>query len=543
MRDHEIIGKIGQQDADHDVQLAHGHQQSAPLGRRDLGDIHRADDGSRRPRRRRPASGKTAAHTSSTPRRSHGGNQEQHRQQRQHRPPAPPIRRPPGQQSANHRADQGAGDGEPEQVVVQAENRPQAPSCRKSRRCRSQTATSPGGHDGADHEDSPAAAADARGGRFRRECSLHIQGPSSASGGDSSYPPQASKHLCGQTTEAPPTATPPSQRKKISAYQFQASAQPSAAITNSTASTASTGRRPQRSAGRPMSSDPSIVPMSKLDTVKTQHEIRQAKRALDQVVGAGDHDRIKAKEEGAQRGHHGAEQQGAVRRWRSKDSMTGVSVATGACIIRARIDGQHRAAIVAGVVPDSNLLTKPGNRSPGRPPLRLLTPRLSPLALGPMEYVNLGSSGVKVSRLCLGCMTYGSRKWREWVLEEQESRPFIRQAIEAGINFFERQTCIRSASARRSLGAPSRSSARRATASCATKVFNAMGSDPNQRGLSRKQITTRDRRQPAPPAASITSTSTRSTASTTTTPIEETLEALNDVVRAGKARYIGASSM
>ena len=54
-----------------------------------------------------------------------------------------------------------------------------------------------------------------------------------------------------------------------------------------------------------------------------------------------------------------------------------------------------------------------------------------------MEYVNLGSSGVKVSRICLGCMTYGARKWREWVLEEQESRPLIRQAIEAGINFFD----------------------------------------------------------------------------------------------------------
>ncbi len=54
-----------------------------------------------------------------------------------------------------------------------------------------------------------------------------------------------------------------------------------------------------------------------------------------------------------------------------------------------------------------------------------------------MEYVNLGSTGMKVSRLCLGAMTYGSKKWREWVLEEEESRPFIRRALEAGINFFD----------------------------------------------------------------------------------------------------------
>jgi predicted aldo/keto reductase-like oxidoreductase len=80
-----------------------------------------------------------------------------------------------------------------------------------------------------------------------------------------------------------------------------------------------------------------------------------------------------------------------------------------------------------------------------------------------MEYVNLGSTGLKVSRICLGTMTYGSKKWREWVLEEEESRPFYRRAIEAGINFLTPRMCIRWASAKRSPGARSRSMGRRGT--------------------------------------------------------------------------------
>ena len=120
----------------------------------------------------------------------------------------------------------------------------------------------------------------------------------------------------------------------------------------------------------------------------------------------------------------------------------------------------------------------------------------------------------------------------------------IRRAIEAGINFFDTADMY-------SLGVSEEIPGRalkefgpsRDRVVIATKVFNAMGDDPNQRGLSRKHILHAHRRQPAPSAAPTTWTSTRSTVSTPQTPIEETLEALDDVVRAGKALYIGASSM
>ena len=160
-----------------------------------------------------------------------------------------------------------------------------------------------------------------------------------------------------------------------------------------------------------------------------------------------------------------------------------------------------------------------------------------------MEYVNLGSSGVKVSRICLGCMTYGSRKWREWVLEEQEGRPLIRQAIEAGINFFDTADVYSLGASEEILGrALKEFGPPRDRLVVATKVFGVMGDAPNQRGLSRKHIFDAiddslrrlqmeyvdlyqiHRFDPA-------------------TPMEETLEALHDVVRAGKALYIGASSM
>src|ERR1700677_3027517 len=160
-----------------------------------------------------------------------------------------------------------------------------------------------------------------------------------------------------------------------------------------------------------------------------------------------------------------------------------------------------------------------------------------------MEYVNLGSTGLKVSRICLGTMTYGSKKWREWILEEEESRPFYRRAIEAGINFFDTADVY-------SLGASEEITGRalkeygpsRDKIVIATKVFNAMGSDPNQKGLSRKQI-----------MHAIDDSLRRLGTDYVDlyqihrfdphTPIEETLEALNDVVKAGKALYIGASSM
>ena len=160
-----------------------------------------------------------------------------------------------------------------------------------------------------------------------------------------------------------------------------------------------------------------------------------------------------------------------------------------------------------------------------------------------MEYVNLGSTGLKVSRLCLGTMTYGSKNWREWVLEEDQSRPFIRQALEAGINFFDTADMYSLGKSEEILGralkefGPSRD-----RVVIATKVFNAMGDDPNQRGLSRKHI-----------FHAIDDSLRRLGTDYVDlyqihrfdpqTPIEETLSALHDLVRAGKARYLGASSM
>jgi 1-deoxyxylulose-5-phosphate synthase len=160
-----------------------------------------------------------------------------------------------------------------------------------------------------------------------------------------------------------------------------------------------------------------------------------------------------------------------------------------------------------------------------------------------MEYVNLGSTGLKVSRICLGTMTYGSKQWREWVLEEGDSKPFYRRAIEAGINFFDTADMYSLGVSEEITGralkeyAPSRDHV-----IIATKVFNPMGDGPNQRGLSRKHI-----------LHSIDESLRRLQTDyidlyqihrfDPATPIEETLEALDAVVRSGKALYIGASSM
>ncbi len=160
-----------------------------------------------------------------------------------------------------------------------------------------------------------------------------------------------------------------------------------------------------------------------------------------------------------------------------------------------------------------------------------------------MDYVNLGRAGVKVSRLCLGCMTYGSKQWREWVLEEEESFPFIGQALEAGINFFDTADMYSLGVSEEILGrALKRFGARRERVVIATKVFNAMGDDPNQQGLSRKHImhsiddSLRRLRTDYVDLYQIHRFDYR-------TPIEETLRALDDIVRAGKALYLGASSM
>jgi aryl-alcohol dehydrogenase (NADP+) len=159
-----------------------------------------------------------------------------------------------------------------------------------------------------------------------------------------------------------------------------------------------------------------------------------------------------------------------------------------------------------------------------------------------MEYVRLGTTGMKVSRICLGTMTYGSSKWRDWVLDEEESRPFIKRALEAGINFFDTADMYSLGASEEVLGRALADFAKRDEVVLATKVFNPMGPGPNARGLSRKHI------------LSAIDASLRRLGTDYVdlyqihrldpeTPIEETLEALNDVVRSGKARYIGASSM
>ncbi len=160
-----------------------------------------------------------------------------------------------------------------------------------------------------------------------------------------------------------------------------------------------------------------------------------------------------------------------------------------------------------------------------------------------MQYVNLGKTGMKVSRLCLGMMSYGSKQWREWMLDENEALPFVQRALEEGINFFDTADVYSLGESERILGNLLRNlTVRREDVVIATKVFNPMGEGPNERGNSRKHI-----------LDSIDASLHRLRMDYVDlyqihrwdyeTPVEETLEALNDVVRAGKARYIGASSM
>jgi 1-deoxyxylulose-5-phosphate synthase len=160
-----------------------------------------------------------------------------------------------------------------------------------------------------------------------------------------------------------------------------------------------------------------------------------------------------------------------------------------------------------------------------------------------MEYINLGSTGLKVSRICLGCMTYGSKQWREWVLDEAESRPFFRRALEAGINFFDTADVYSRGASEQVLGrAMKEFGPSRDRLVIATKVHGVMGDDPNQRGLSRKHIMHAiddSLRRLGTDYVDLYQIHRFDPA----TPMQETLEALNDVVRAGKALYIGASSM
>jgi 1-deoxyxylulose-5-phosphate synthase len=159
-----------------------------------------------------------------------------------------------------------------------------------------------------------------------------------------------------------------------------------------------------------------------------------------------------------------------------------------------------------------------------------------------MEYVRLGSTGLKVSRICLGTMTYGTPQWRPWVLDEGQSRPFIKHAIESGINFFDTADMYSRGVSEEVVGRALKEFGTRDQVVLATKVFYPMGDGPNDRGLSRKHI-----------FDAIDASLRRLGTSyvdlyqihrfDADTPIEETIEALHDVVKAGKARYIGASSM
>ena len=160
-----------------------------------------------------------------------------------------------------------------------------------------------------------------------------------------------------------------------------------------------------------------------------------------------------------------------------------------------------------------------------------------------MPYVRLGQTGTRVSPICLGMMTYGSKKWREWVLEEDESRPIVQRAVEAGINFFDTADIYSHGESERITGKLlAEFQPNRDELVIATKVFQVMSDEPNDRGLSRKHI-----------MASIDRSLQRLGVDhvdlyqihrfDSNTPIEETCEALHDVVKAGKALYLGASSM
>ena len=159
-----------------------------------------------------------------------------------------------------------------------------------------------------------------------------------------------------------------------------------------------------------------------------------------------------------------------------------------------------------------------------------------------MEYVNLGRSGVKVSRICLGMMTYGTSKWRPWVLDEEAARPFVQRALELGINFFDTANMYSLGVSEEVTGRALRDFATRDRVVLATKVFYPLDDDPNGRGLSRKHI------------MSAVDGSLRRLGTDyidlyqihrwdPLTPIDETLRAMDDLIRAGKIRYIGASSM
>lgn len=159
-----------------------------------------------------------------------------------------------------------------------------------------------------------------------------------------------------------------------------------------------------------------------------------------------------------------------------------------------------------------------------------------------MDYINLGNSGLKVSRICLGMMTYGSPSWRDWVLDEDQADPIIRHALESGINFFDTADMYSHGASEKITWRILQKYARRDEVVIASKVFYPTGERPNQSGLSRKHV-----------LDAIDGTLKRLGTDYVDlyqihrwdyeTPIEETLQVLDDLVRSGKVRYIGASSM
>jgi 1-deoxyxylulose-5-phosphate synthase len=159
-----------------------------------------------------------------------------------------------------------------------------------------------------------------------------------------------------------------------------------------------------------------------------------------------------------------------------------------------------------------------------------------------MEYVRFGSTGLKVSRLCLGTMTYGTPAWRPWVLDEGQSRPFIKRAVESGINFFDTADMYSRGVSEEVVGRALNDFTTRDQVILATKVFYPMGDGPNDRGLSRKHIfdaIDRSLRRLGTDYVDLYQIHRLDA----DTPIEEILQALHDVVKAGKVRYLGASSM
>ncbi|MDO7907910.1 aldo/keto reductase [Paenibacillus sp. JX-17] len=161
-----------------------------------------------------------------------------------------------------------------------------------------------------------------------------------------------------------------------------------------------------------------------------------------------------------------------------------------------------------------------------------------------MEYVKLGRTGLEVSRLCLGCMSYGEpeRGNHSWTLGEEESRPFIRKALDLGINFFDTANVYSDGTSEEIVGRALRDFASRDEVVIATKVHGTMRKGPNGGGLSRKAIMTEidhSLRRLGTDYVDLYQIHRWDYE----TPIEETMEALHDVVKAGKARYIGASSM